>query len=154
MVALVVMVVLYNKRAYDGCTGVLVYWWYWCTVSEQSLLSARLCRRPSQWLGPGVTALTRMVSSSSLPTLKRAPAPQTERGAEEAEEEETQTPEEKPRPLRYRWTLLSGGSVGGVEGCVKHEAVSAGRCGRCATTPGRGRSSASRRGRSWLCWRA
>ena len=93
-----------------GGTGVLVYWCtggtgvlvYWCTVSEQSLLSAGLCRRPSQWLGPGVTALTRMVSSSSLPTLKRAPAPQTERGAEEANEEEPQTPEEKPRPLRYQ----------------------------------------------------
>ncbi|XP_057690595.1 uncharacterized protein rusc1 isoform X2 [Corythoichthys intestinalis] len=32
-------------------------------------------RRPSQWLAPGVTALTRMVSSSSAPVLRKTPEP-------------------------------------------------------------------------------
>ncbi|XP_030225383.1 RUN and SH3 domain-containing protein 1 isoform X2 [Gadus morhua] len=69
-------------------------------------------RRPSQWLGPGVTALTRMVSSSSLPTLKRAPEPQTEREPEKAKEVETQNIMEKPRPLRSVRTLCDHSGTG------------------------------------------
>ncbi|KAJ3597910.1 hypothetical protein NHX12_001426 [Muraenolepis orangiensis] len=69
-------------------------------------------RRPSQWLGPGVTALTRMVSSSSLPTLKRAPEPQRESESEPAKEVEIQNIEEKPRPLRSVRTLCDHSGAG------------------------------------------
>lgn len=70
-------------------------------------------RRPSQWLGPGVTALTRMVSSSSLPTLKRALEPQRESQSEApAQEVEVQNMGEKPRPLRSVRTLCDHTGTG------------------------------------------
>ncbi|CAL8290606.1 unnamed protein product [Merluccius merluccius] len=69
-------------------------------------------RRPSQWLGPGVTALTRMMSSSSLPTLKRAPESQRESETETAKEVEIQNIEEKPRPLRSVRTLCDHSGTG------------------------------------------
>lgn len=63
-------------------------------------------RRPSQWLAPGVSALTRMVSSSTAPNLKRAPeaSAETEPGPPE---KEVRPPErnERPRPLRSVRTL-------------------------------------------------
>ncbi|KAG7264535.1 hypothetical protein CRUP_019907 [Coryphaenoides rupestris] len=73
-------------------------------------------RRPSQWLGPGVTALTRMVSSSSLPTLKRAPEPQRESQSEApAQEVEIQSMGEKPRQLRSVRTLCDHAAGTGSE---------------------------------------
>ncbi|XP_076010754.1 RUN and SH3 domain containing 1 [Genypterus blacodes] len=57
-------------------------------------------RRPSQWLAPGVTALTRMVSSSSTPIIRRTAAPQGENEPEPESEVETLEMKDKPRPLR------------------------------------------------------
>lgn len=58
-------------------------------------------RRPSQWLAPGVTALTRIVSSSSTPMMRRAPEPQVESEPESEKEVNTLEMKDKPRPLRY-----------------------------------------------------
>ncbi|KAM4600856.1 AP-4 complex accessory subunit RUSC1 isoform 2-T4 [Polymixia lowei] len=73
-------------------------------------------RRPSQWLVPGVTALTRMVSSSSIPILKRAPEPQRESDSatenETENEAETLEREDKPRPLRSVRTLCDHSGTG------------------------------------------
>lgn len=63
--------------------------------------SVCLCRRPSQWLAPGVTALTRMVSSNSTPIIRRAPEPQGEGEPELEKEVDTLEMKDKPRPLRY-----------------------------------------------------
>ncbi|XP_036071664.1 uncharacterized protein rusc1 isoform X3 [Oryzias melastigma] len=57
-------------------------------------------RRPSQWLAPGVTAFTRMVSSSSTPMLRRTPEPLEEREPTPEKDADTQERQDKPRPLR------------------------------------------------------
>ncbi|KAM7420874.1 hypothetical protein PAMA_015197 [Pampus argenteus] len=62
-------------------------------------------RRPSQWLAPGVTALTRMVSSSSTPMIMRAAEAQGESELESEREVDTLEMKEKPRPLRSVRTL-------------------------------------------------
>ncbi|XP_040900875.1 RUN and SH3 domain-containing protein 1 isoform X2 [Toxotes jaculatrix] len=69
-------------------------------------------RRPSQWLAPGVTALTRMVSSSSTPMIKRAPEPQGESEPEPEKEVNTLEIKEKPRPLRSVRTLCDHTGTG------------------------------------------
>uniref|UniRef100_UPI003AAB8FF1 AP-4 complex accessory subunit RUSC1 n=1 Tax=Centroberyx gerrardi TaxID=166262 RepID=UPI003AAB8FF1 len=69
-------------------------------------------RRPSQWLAPGVTALTRMVSSSSTPTMRRAAEPQGESEPETEREVETLEMRDKPRPLRSVRTLCDHTGAG------------------------------------------
>ncbi|XP_029958280.1 uncharacterized protein rusc1 isoform X2 [Salarias fasciatus] len=70
-------------------------------------------RRPSQWLAPGVTALTRMVSSNSTPILRRVLEPQGESEPEpEKEEAETLEMNDKPRPLRSVRTLCDHHGTG------------------------------------------
>ncbi|XP_028281045.1 uncharacterized protein rusc1 isoform X2 [Parambassis ranga] len=67
-------------------------------------------RRPSQWLAPGVTALTRMVSSSSTPTLRRSLEPEGESGPEKAVD--TLEMKDKVRPLRSVRTLCDHSGTG------------------------------------------
>ncbi|XP_026227946.1 uncharacterized protein rusc1 isoform X2 [Anabas testudineus] len=69
-------------------------------------------RRPSQWLAPGVTALTRMVSSSSSPMLRRIPEPQGESEPEPEKEVDTVEMKDKPRPLRSVRTLCDHTGTG------------------------------------------
>lgn len=70
-------------------------------------------RRPSQWLAPGVTALTRMVSSNSTPILRRVLKPQGESELElEKEEGEAMEMKDKPRPLRSVRTLCDHSGTG------------------------------------------
>uniref|UniRef100_A0A3Q3MLK8 RUN and SH3 domain containing 1 n=1 Tax=Mastacembelus armatus TaxID=205130 RepID=A0A3Q3MLK8_9TELE len=69
-------------------------------------------RRPSQWLAPGVTALTRMVSSSSTPMIRRAPEPQGESEPESETEVKTLGIRDKPRPLRSVRTLCDHTGTG------------------------------------------
>ncbi|GAA6220634.1 RUN and SH3 domain-containing protein 1 isoform X4 [Lates japonicus] len=69
-------------------------------------------RRPSQWLAPGVTALTRMVSSSSTPMMRRAPEPQVESEPESEKEVDTLEMKDKPRPLRSVRTLCNHTGTG------------------------------------------
>uniref|UniRef100_A0A3Q3KAI4 RUN and SH3 domain containing 1 n=2 Tax=Monopterus albus TaxID=43700 RepID=A0A3Q3KAI4_MONAL len=69
-------------------------------------------RRPSQWLAPGVTALTRMVSSSSMPMMRRAPEPQGESEPESEEEVNIPAMKDKPRPLRSVRTLCDHTGTG------------------------------------------
>ncbi|XP_068998833.1 uncharacterized protein rusc1 isoform X2 [Embiotoca jacksoni] len=69
-------------------------------------------RRPSQWLAPGVTALTRMVSSSSTPILRRAPEPQGEIEVESEKDVNALEMKEKPRPLRSVRTLCDHTGTG------------------------------------------
>ncbi|XP_014842693.1 PREDICTED: RUN and SH3 domain-containing protein 1 isoform X2 [Poecilia mexicana] len=57
-------------------------------------------RRPSQWLAPGVTALTRMVSSSSTPTLRGATELQEGRDVESEKTTDATEMKEKPRQFR------------------------------------------------------
>uniref|UniRef100_A0A8C6WQ90 RUN and SH3 domain containing 1 n=1 Tax=Neogobius melanostomus TaxID=47308 RepID=A0A8C6WQ90_9GOBI len=63
-------------------------------------------RRPSQWLAPSVSVLTRMVSSSTAPDLKRVPEASVET-VPEPPEKEVQAPEmnDRPKPLRSVRTL-------------------------------------------------
>lgn len=63
-------------------------------------------RRPSQWLAPSVSVLTRKVSSSTAPILKRAPEASAETTTDPPEKE-VQAPEmnNQPRPLRSVRTL-------------------------------------------------
>ncbi|XP_034063921.1 uncharacterized protein rusc1 isoform X1 [Gymnodraco acuticeps] len=70
-------------------------------------------RRPSQWLAPGVTALTRMVSSNSTPIITTAPEPQVERASEK--ELETLEMNDRPRPLRSVRTLCDHSAGRGSE---------------------------------------
>lgn len=72
------------------------------TSSNNHLASTR---RPSQWLSPSVSALSRKVSSTA-PSLTRAPETSTETRPEPPEKP-AQTPEmnHKPRPLRSVRTL-------------------------------------------------
>ncbi|XP_019109486.2 uncharacterized protein rusc1 isoform X4 [Larimichthys crocea] len=69
-------------------------------------------RRPSQWLAPGVTALTRMVSSNSSPIIRRAPEHQGESEPEAEHEVEALEMKDKPRPLRSVRTLCNHTGVG------------------------------------------
>ncbi|XP_035527777.1 RUN and SH3 domain-containing protein 1 [Morone saxatilis] len=69
-------------------------------------------RRPSQWLAPGVTALTRMVSSSSTPIIKRAPEPQGDGQPESEKEVDALEMKDKPRPLRSVRTLCDHTGAG------------------------------------------
>ncbi|XP_015236062.1 PREDICTED: RUN and SH3 domain-containing protein 1 isoform X1 [Cyprinodon variegatus] len=57
-------------------------------------------RRPSQWLAPGVTALTRMVSSSSSPTLRGTS--ECHEGRDTESEKKTDSTEMMERPRQYR----------------------------------------------------
>lgn len=59
-------------------------------------------RRPSQWLAPGVSALTRMVSSSSAPIIRRFPGTLEEAELESDNEDDDDGVERKDtaRPLR------------------------------------------------------
>ncbi|KAI3360498.1 hypothetical protein L3Q82_002386 [Scortum barcoo] len=65
-------------------------------------------RRPSQWLAPGVTALTRMVSSGSTPIIKRSAEPQ----GESEKEVDALEMMDKPRPLRSVRTLCDHSGKG------------------------------------------
>ncbi|XP_056300599.1 AP-4 complex accessory subunit RUSC1 isoform X2 [Pseudoliparis swirei] len=69
-------------------------------------------RRPSQWLAPGVTALTRMVSSNSTPTIRRGPEPEGESEPESEKEVDTLEMKDKPRPLRSVRTLCDHSGAG------------------------------------------
>ncbi|XP_030605324.1 uncharacterized protein rusc1 [Archocentrus centrarchus] len=69
-------------------------------------------RRPSQWFAPGVTALTRIVSSSSTPILRRAPEPPGETGSESEKDVDTLEMKDKPRPLRSVRTLCDHAGSG------------------------------------------
>ncbi|KAF1387968.1 hypothetical protein PFLUV_G00085410 [Perca fluviatilis] len=69
-------------------------------------------RRPSQWLAPGVTALTRMVSSNSTPIIRRAPEPQKESEPGTQKEVDTLEMKDKPRPLRSIRTLCDHSGTG------------------------------------------
>ncbi|KAM9805412.1 uncharacterized protein rusc1 isoform 3-T3 [Syngnathus typhle] len=87
-------------------------------------------RRPSQWLAPGVTALTRLVSSTSAPVLRKTPEPVED--SHTVPERASDTPETTDKPHRYF-----------------------GLSERCATTPpGRAPNSAFARGRSLSSWGA
>ncbi|XP_030013618.1 uncharacterized protein rusc1 isoform X2 [Sphaeramia orbicularis] len=69
-------------------------------------------RRPSQWLAPGVTALTRMVSSSSVPVIRRMPELHRDSDPESDKEAETLEMKDKPRPLRSVRTLCDHTGTG------------------------------------------
>lgn len=69
-------------------------------------------RRPSQWFAPGVTALTRMVSSSSTPMPRRIPETLGETGSESEEDVDTLEMKDKPRPLRSVRTLCDHAGSG------------------------------------------
>ncbi|XP_037309639.2 uncharacterized protein rusc1 isoform X4 [Pungitius pungitius] len=69
-------------------------------------------RRPSQWLAPGVTALTRMVSSNSTPIIRRGPEPEGESEPESEQEVDTFEMKDKPRPLRSVRTLCDHSGAG------------------------------------------
>nr|XP_033496124.1 uncharacterized protein rusc1 isoform X2 [Epinephelus lanceolatus] len=69
-------------------------------------------RRPSQWLAPGVTALTRMVSSNSTPVIRRAPEPQGESEPKSEKDTDTLEMKDKPRPLRSVRTLCDHSGTG------------------------------------------
>ncbi|XP_077454502.1 RUN and SH3 domain containing 1 isoform X2 [Stigmatopora argus] len=60
-------------------------------------------RRPSQWLAPGVTALTRMVSSTSTPALKKSP--ELVEGNHTVPENPSDAPEVTEKPHRSVRTL-------------------------------------------------
>ncbi|XP_047217211.1 uncharacterized protein rusc1 isoform X2 [Girardinichthys multiradiatus] len=57
-------------------------------------------RRPSQWLAPGVTALTRMVSSSSTPTLRGTS--EFQEAGDTDSEKKTDAMEMKEKPIQFR----------------------------------------------------
>ncbi|XP_060906428.1 uncharacterized protein rusc1 isoform X3 [Labrus mixtus] len=69
-------------------------------------------RRPSQWLAPGVTALTRMVSSNSTPLLRRAAEQQIESEPEREKDIDALEMKDKPRPLRSVRTLCDHTGTG------------------------------------------
>ncbi|XP_067093232.1 AP-4 complex accessory subunit RUSC1 [Osmerus mordax] len=83
-------------------------------ASKDSMTPTPPSRRPSQWLAPGVTVLTRMVSSSSTPTLKRALEPEAKCQIEMESQREGDTEEDtdKPRPLRSVRTLCDHSGTG------------------------------------------
>ncbi|XP_077432756.1 RUN and SH3 domain containing 1 isoform X2 [Vanacampus margaritifer] len=67
-------------------------------------------RRPSQWLAPGVTALTRLVSSTSAPVLRKSPEPMEESHA--MSERASDTPETTDKPHRSVRTLCDHAGAG------------------------------------------
>ncbi|KAM4736419.1 uncharacterized protein rusc1 isoform 2-T2 [Anableps anableps] len=69
-------------------------------------------RRPSQWLAPGVTALTRMVSSSSTPTLRGTPELQEGRDTESKKNIDTTEMKEKSKQFRSVRTLCDHTGTG------------------------------------------
>nr|XP_040020703.1 iporin-like isoform X2 [Gasterosteus aculeatus aculeatus] len=69
-------------------------------------------RRPSQWLAPGVTALTRMVSSNSTPMIRTGREPEGESEPESEQEVDTLEMKDKPRPLRSVRTLCDHSGAG------------------------------------------
>uniref|UniRef100_A0A1A8LC77 RUN and SH3 domain containing 1 n=1 Tax=Nothobranchius pienaari TaxID=704102 RepID=A0A1A8LC77_9TELE len=69
-------------------------------------------RRPSQWLAPGVTALTRMVSSSSAPILRRIPEPTGGNKSDSEKDTDTLEMKDKPKPLRSVRTLCDHTGTG------------------------------------------
>ncbi|XP_053183131.1 AP-4 complex accessory subunit RUSC1 [Scomber japonicus] len=69
-------------------------------------------RRPSQWLAPGVTALTRMVSSNSTPVMRRTVDVQGGSEPESKREVDTLEMKDKPRPLRSVRTLCDHNGTG------------------------------------------
>ncbi|XP_051812909.1 uncharacterized protein rusc1 isoform X2 [Acanthochromis polyacanthus] len=78
-------------------------------------------RRPSQWLAPGVTALTRMVSSSSSPMLRRTPELPEEIQAEPVKDVDAVERKDKPRPLRSVRTLCDHSGTGSELSFLKGE---------------------------------
>ncbi|XP_068180692.1 uncharacterized protein rusc1 isoform X2 [Antennarius striatus] len=68
-------------------------------------------RRPSQWLTPGVTALTRMVSSNSTP-IRRAAEPQGDSEPDPKKEINVMEMKVKPMPLRSVRTLCDHTGAG------------------------------------------
>ncbi|XP_019948751.2 uncharacterized protein rusc1 isoform X1 [Paralichthys olivaceus] len=68
-------------------------------------------RRPSQWLAPGVTALTRIMSSHPA-HVKTAPEPQGESVPESEKDGESLEMKDKPRPLRSVRTLCDHSGAG------------------------------------------
>ncbi|XP_011604172.2 uncharacterized protein rusc1 isoform X4 [Takifugu rubripes] len=69
-------------------------------------------RRPSQWLAPGVSALTRMVSSSSAPIIRRFPETLEETEQESDTEDDAVEINDKARPLRSVRTLCNHAGTG------------------------------------------
>ncbi|XP_054903663.1 uncharacterized protein rusc1 isoform X2 [Poeciliopsis prolifica] len=69
-------------------------------------------RRPSQWLAPGVTALTRMVSSSSTPTLRGTCDLQEGRDIESEKTTDATEMKEKPRQFRSVRALCDHAGTG------------------------------------------
>ncbi|XP_056900842.1 uncharacterized protein rusc1 isoform X4 [Takifugu flavidus] len=69
-------------------------------------------RRPSQWLAPGVSALTRMVSSSSAPIIRRFPETLEETEQESDTEDDAVEINDKARPLRSVRTLCDHAGTG------------------------------------------
>ena len=67
-----------------------------------------LCRRPSQWLAPGVTALTRIMSNNPA-HMTGATEPQGESEPESEKEAESLEMKDKPRQLRYIRDMWSDG---------------------------------------------
>ncbi|XP_036795606.1 uncharacterized protein rusc1 isoform X3 [Oncorhynchus mykiss] len=77
-------------------------------ASNNSTIPTLPTRRPSQWLSPGVSVLTRMVSSSSSANQRRVLEPQQ---VEEVLEREMET-WDNPRPLRSVRTLCDHSGTG------------------------------------------
>ncbi|XP_061632949.1 uncharacterized protein rusc1 isoform X2 [Phyllopteryx taeniolatus] len=69
-----------------------------------------LSKRPSQWLAPGVTALTRMVSTTSFPVLRTTPEPMEE--SHTVSERAADTPETTDKPHRSVRTLCDHAGAG------------------------------------------
>ncbi|XP_051922116.1 uncharacterized protein rusc1 isoform X1 [Hippocampus zosterae] len=67
-------------------------------------------RRPSQWLAPSVTALTRLVSSTSAPVLRKSPEPMEE--SRTMPERTSDTPETAEKPQRSVRTLCDHAGAG------------------------------------------
>ncbi|XP_077383288.1 RUN and SH3 domain containing 1 isoform X2 [Festucalex cinctus] len=67
-------------------------------------------RRPSQWLAPGVTALTRLVSSTSAPVLRKTPEPMDENHT--VSERASDTTETTDKPHRSVRTLCDHAGAG------------------------------------------
>ncbi|KAK2844624.1 hypothetical protein Q5P01_011283 [Channa striata] len=81
-------------------------------------------RRPSQWLSPGVTAITRMVNSSSTPMIRRAQELQGESEPVSEKKVDTVEVKDKPRPLRSVRTLCDHtGSDSELSFCKGEELV-------------------------------
>ncbi|XP_049586728.1 uncharacterized protein rusc1 isoform X1 [Syngnathus scovelli] len=70
-------------------------------------------RRPSQWLAPGVTALTRLVSSTSAPVLRKTPEPVED--SHTVPERASDTPETTDKPHRSVRTLCDHAAGAGSE---------------------------------------